>query len=726
MNRITLALLLLLSLPSPAQPASTSLPATAPSAVPPAIAAALARLPARSAGEFQTIMAPVIEAAPQSLSALASLVVEPGPGGDWRVRDAVHGLTMYYGGQDPAKRRVFLDVIIAQLAQSRPVQVKAFLIHELQLLGDRRALPALGSVLLEADFCEPAAQAIVSLGGDEAAALLRKALPSAQGPQRLTLIQALGVLRDAAAAELLVKATGDADAAVRLAAVEALGRILPGDSPDAVARAAEAMPYSYAKIKAMAALLDQARELARSGKPEPAREICRDLLGHSEPEARGWRCAALRELVAIDGSAVLADLASAIEGKDTQLAAVAMDVAGGMKGSEAQAFWTEKLATSNGATKAAVASVLGRCGDRAAIPALLRATGDSDAEVRAAALSSAARLGGSEVAPKLVEALGDADSEVQRTAQAELATLGGPPVTALLAGAASDGPVSRRTAALMLLARRGAAEHADLALAAARNQDKTIRAAGLEALAALASEAHIPALIELLSAARDRETCDSLERTLTRVVRSAKDRGDAEGLVLQAMAKASRQVRLSLIAVVGGARGPKALDALRQATSESDPEVVVAALRAMAAWPDDRPLEDLRKLSRSAKDDRAKLLAASGYIRLIGISGMEPSRKLALYKEAASGAPVAQKRLVLAGLSAIELPEALTLLTNMLDDKDMLPETTAALLRLGERLRPQHPDAVRAAMDRLLAVLPADSKAPRDRARRLLGQPVAP
>jgi HEAT repeat protein len=345
---------------------------------------------------------------------------------------------------------------------------------------------------------------------------------------------------------------------------------------------------------------------------------------------------------------------------------------------------------------------------------------DSDAQVRVAALSSAARLGGAEVAPKLVEALGDADSEVQRTAQAELAALGGPQVTAILARAASDGPGSRRAAALMLLARRGAAEHADLALAAAREQDKAIRQAGMEALAALARESHVPALIDLLSVARDRDASSSLEQTLVTVVRGAKDQAGAEDLVLRAMAKASPSMRLSLIAVVGGARGPKALDTLRQVAGESDAEACLAAVRAMAAWPDDRPLEDLRKLSRSAKDDRAKLLAANGCIRLIGLSGMEPTRKLALYKEAVSGAPLAQKRQALAGISLIEVPEALTLLTSMLEDKEVLPETTAALLRLGERLRPQHPTAVRSALERLLAVLPADSKGPRDRARRLL------
>ena len=156
------------------------------------------------------------------LLGVIDMLVEPGQGDDIKARYALHGLAVYVctlkqKEGDDSVRRDFSAVLASQLGGNRPKGVRAYLAQELEVAGGPEAVPALGKLLTDEELCDGAARAIVSIGAG-AAEQFRAVLPQAKGFARLTALQNLGVLRDAASAAAFQAALADADREIRLAA----------------------------------------------------------------------------------------------------------------------------------------------------------------------------------------------------------------------------------------------------------------------------------------------------------------------------------------------------------------------------------------------------------------------------------------------------------------------------------------------------------------------------
>jgi HEAT repeat protein len=135
--------------------------------------------------------------------------------------------------------------------------------------------PALGKLLADDELRGPAAQALLAIG-DGAAEEFRAALPKAAGRARVTVIHALGTLRDTQSAEALRKLLADADRDTRLTAAWAVSTIGDGASADALFKLADAAEgYERAKLNQACLLL--AERLAAAGKRADAERIYKKL-----------------------------------------------------------------------------------------------------------------------------------------------------------------------------------------------------------------------------------------------------------------------------------------------------------------------------------------------------------------------------------------------------------------------------------------------------------------
>ena len=174
---------------------------------------------------------------------LIDMLVEPLEGDDVqpvKAKYALHCLAVHLCKlPDDGPRRAYCLTLASQLGGNRSKGVQAYLVQELQTAGGQEVVPALGKLLADPALCEPAAGALVAIG-DGAAAQLRSALPRAAGKCRLTIIQNLGVVGDAASVAVLRKAVGDTDVGIRLAAAWALANIGDAGAVDLLLKAAGA------------------------------------------------------------------------------------------------------------------------------------------------------------------------------------------------------------------------------------------------------------------------------------------------------------------------------------------------------------------------------------------------------------------------------------------------------------------------------------------------------
>ncbi|MCX5653386.1 MAG: HEAT repeat domain-containing protein [Planctomycetota bacterium] len=179
-----------------------------------------------------------------------------------------------------------------------PGRVQAFLLQELQTAGGKEATAAIGKLLTDDDLSEWAARALVSIG-DGAVEQFRAALPQAKGKSRLTVLQNLGVLRDAKSADAMRAALADADREIRLAAARGLANIGDAAAPGLLLKAADGS-QGWERIQMTKFCLVLAENLAAAGRKAEAAKIYAHLRDTRKDPTEKHVCeAAARGLAAV-------------------------------------------------------------------------------------------------------------------------------------------------------------------------------------------------------------------------------------------------------------------------------------------------------------------------------------------------------------------------------------------------------------------------------------------
>jgi HEAT repeat protein len=215
----------------------------------------------------------VADAGRDGVLAVVGMLKDVDDGADYKARLVLHGLAQYLGrpGQE-ARRAAYVAALVSALGGERPKSVQGFLVRQLQIVGDSSAAPALGRLLADPELHEYAAQALLAIRNG-AVEEFRKALPDLKGALRLTVVQALGVLADAASAEALRADAAAADADLRHLALWALARIGDPGAVDLALKAADATEPRWDRLQAAALALQLADRLLETGRKAEAAKV---------------------------------------------------------------------------------------------------------------------------------------------------------------------------------------------------------------------------------------------------------------------------------------------------------------------------------------------------------------------------------------------------------------------------------------------------------------------
>jgi HEAT repeat protein len=235
----------------------------------------------------------------EAVLGLIDMLVVPGKGDDVKPHYALHCVAVYTCKlEDKQQRREFSDELASQLGGDRPKAVQAYLCQELQVAGGKEVTPALGKLLNDEELCAPAAMALTAIG-QGAAEQFRTALPAAKGKCRMTVVQNLGVLKDAQSVEALRQATGDEDRDTRILAGWGLANIGDAGSAEILLKKADGSE-GWERIQAHKACLLLAERLAAADKKDDAKKIYGHLKAtRSDPSERYIREAAEKGLAAV-------------------------------------------------------------------------------------------------------------------------------------------------------------------------------------------------------------------------------------------------------------------------------------------------------------------------------------------------------------------------------------------------------------------------------------------
>ncbi len=226
--------------------------------------------------KIEGAIAKILKGGRDNIIGVIDMLVEPGKGDDVKAHYALHCMALHVCKLDNNRpRRRFSRTLASQIGGDRPKEVQKYLVRELQIAGGREVVEALGKQLVDEELCEPAAQALAAIG-DGAGEQFRRALPRARGKCRLTIVQNLGVVRDARSVGALKRSVGDEDVEVRIAAAWALANIGDAGSVDLLLRTAKKAD-GWERVQATKACLLLAEKLIAAGKKSEAVKIYRHL-----------------------------------------------------------------------------------------------------------------------------------------------------------------------------------------------------------------------------------------------------------------------------------------------------------------------------------------------------------------------------------------------------------------------------------------------------------------
>jgi type 1 glutamine amidotransferase/HEAT repeat protein len=594
-------------------------------------------------------------------------------------------------------RQAVAAKLAAMLKSKATTDCKKFVCDQLSLVGSAAEVPALTALLEDGELALDARSALLRIPGAESLAAMRKLLASSKPTIAAGLIATLGARRDANSIDAISSHLGPKGPAAE-AAVDALGSI-GGAKALALLTKADSTVSSELKLVLNDAILKCADDLAEAGKIDEAADAYKML---SEPDRpRHVRVAAFPGVIAAQKSKAAPLLLSALTGKDRTMQSAAIRCLSTFKGKEITQAVADKLSTLPPESQAQVIGILARRQDDTALPAISALASSKNDEVRQAALAGMGQLGGASTVKPLVAAMGAAAD--RPTIQQSLARLKGDGVDkALIANLTAEEP-GVRIGIIEVLSDRNARSAADTLLkTASKDTDPAVRKAAIKSLGVLSDSKMCAKLVDLMDKTQSASERRGIVNALITITRSSPKSADKITGMLADKFKTAQtaETKSAILAVAGGIGGDGSLKIVREAAGNKDLTVRTAAVRAMSAWADAAPLEDLLTVIGSEKQLVPKTLAVRGLVELSSKAANIPADKLtAIYAKAMKlTSRSADTKTLLSGLGAIGAPEALKLALSYIDNKETVNEAALATVNIAEKLIATDTDAVRAAV----------------------------
>jgi HEAT repeat protein len=448
----------------------------------------------------QAAVARLLELGEPAVHELCAKLRDPASGeDDSKVRFALEGMVVTVM-RDPADpRRTMLAKVFSEAMTTAALpEVKSYLIRNLARVGMDETVLVLAPQLADPAFCEPAVQALLHIGSPAAGTALAAALPQATGGERLTLIRALGQLRQTEAVQAVLPLAGDENVQTRLAAWYALANCGIAAVDPALQEGARSEDVFVASRARRGRLL-LARRLAEAGQGAAGEAMVRDVLVTPlTPATRQVVCAALATWVDMAGERAVPELVAAVASPDWQVREAALNLAAELHAGRA-ACVSLLPAETNPDIRAAVVAMLGRTGDGVAKTVVLAALADPELTVRQAAAQASLAFG-LEGMEALLAYAGRSDSaEDAKAAREALSQVREAELTVRLGALLPTATPTGKVVMLAVLAARNASDQSPVVLAEMGGQDRDVVKAALSALETLGRTRDVPAVLEFFS-----------------------------------------------------------------------------------------------------------------------------------------------------------------------------------------------------------------------------------
>jgi len=580
--------------------------------------------------------------------------------------------------------------LIDVLKSAAPPSEKAIACKRLAICGREEAVPALAALLPDRELSSWARIALEVVPGEAADAALREALGQLHGRMLVGVINSIGVRRDAKAVDALVARLKDADTAVASASAVALGRI-GGEAAAQVLEASLASAPEGVRSAVAEGCILCAERAGAAGKTADALRIYGAVAKASVPMQRILE--ATRGLILVQGSAGVPLLSEQLRSTEKSRLALGLRVARELSAPEVTKELIAELSKAPPQRQTLFILALADRGDKAALPAVLHAAKTGEEDVRSVALRALVRLSDTACVPVLLETALGANEELARTAVAVLADMPGAEIDKDLADRLARAEGKLRRVLIELAGRRPIVAATASLRKAADDPDAPTRAAALTALGATIEFGDLDVLVQRVAQPRDGEDAAVAEEALATACQRMPDREAAAAKLIAAMPSAAIPVKCRFLEILTRIGGREALQSLAAAVREGEPQIRDTASRLLGEWMDVDAAPVLLDLAQKATDDKYRIRALRGYIRLVRQFDMPDAQRAEMCRTALQTAQrTAEKRLILEVMGRYPSPAMLSLALEATRIPELKKEAVAVAMIVAEKSGARSPE----------------------------------
>lgn len=572
--------------------------------------------------------------------------------------------------------------LIEALRTAAPAE-KALACKHLATRGTKAAVPELAKLLPDeqlASWARIALEAIPDPAADEA---LRYATTTLEGKLLVGTINSIAVRRDAGAVDLLASRLKDQDVEVASAAAVALGSIGNDAATKALRQSLAGLSAPVTNAVAEGCILCAERLLA-DGRAGEATAIY--------DEIRRGKVAKPRKLEATRG-AILARKAAGVpllleqlRSPDRSFYQIGLSTARELPGSEVTSALATELATTSPDRAALLLHVLADRGDSSVLPAVLVAARGENKPLRVAALSVVGKLGNASSLAPLLEVAAETDAEVATAAKAAIVGLSDQQVDAEITSRldAADGAL---LVALLELVGQRRITATPLVTKKLQHADAAVRSAALTALGATVAQADLGVLVSQANGPKDPADEPVAQRALRAACLRMPDREACAAELAAAMSQSTAATKVNLLETLGAMGGAKALETIDLAMKSGDASLQDAGSRVLGEWLSVDAAPVLLNLSKIGVDDKYKVRALRGYIRLARQYAMpDPQRAEMCQTAIAASSRAEEQKLALAVLERYPSPDTLKVAVKTRQIAALADEAKRVALAICEKL----------------------------------------
>jgi type 1 glutamine amidotransferase len=580
---------------------------------------------------------------------------------------------------------------------------KQYICERLSIFGSKKSIATLIEMLEDPGTVDMALFALSRIPDKEVDDELRDVLGDTEGRVKVGIITALGARKDQKAASELLLLMNSMDPKIASAAIWSLGQIGGRE----VAQALDGVRINHTlKTEITDAYLQCAEGFIEEGNKNGANEIYQNL--YESVEEPQFQYAALRGIILTSEKNGSELILRVLRGDQKDMYSSAIQLVREIPPSEDVSAIAQALPEFSETSQIQLLAALAGRKEPEVIQVMQNQLRSDNEEVRIAALRALAQSGDEKDVSLFAELAATKEGKEREKAREGLYRLRGSKVDQTILKNLPDSEPNVKIEYINSVFERQISQGVPLLLTAAEDANQKVRLASIKAIRETASPQFLDQAVKLLVDPKSEQERKELEKAVIAVALRISEGEPQVGNILTQLEKTKDiKTRISLLEVLGKLGNPDALSVLRSSLKDKNAEITAAAIRALSSWPNSTPINDLLGVAQKTKNEKFRVLALRGYVRLISFESEKSSEEiLEMYQTAMTlTSNTNEKRLVLSGLSEVESLDALKFAVQYLENQELQQEAAIAVINIASGLEEAESQQLKPILYKVLSIV---------------------